>query len=182
MRALLLLLPACAAGPVAAYRVDTSTTQEASCAGTLPGLDAATWSDSMYAGAIERIGVADVDGQAVLWTQADDWTQLRVAIDNGDAGYAGVLDLATTTVEAARLGSAWSALLENDDIGCEFDLHAEATVVPDGGWAEIDVWATVSVLQPQQSAAPCDIAECTASWQISATRSADGDAPIPGGE
>lgn len=173
-------LSACTAAPIGSYSVDLSTTQDATCLGSQDGDDPVRWGEALHAGSIDRVGIADIDGVTVLWTLADDWTRLLVPIENTDVGYTGVADWSSQSVGGAHLGAAWSALLEDDDLGCEFDLHGDATATPLSGWQEIVVTTTIVVSQPMESEHACVVAECSASWTVTAHRTGDGDAGIPG--
>lgn len=167
------LLTGCSSNETGDYRLDDVLLFAASCAAGVEQARATTFTDAMSNVApddlvVTRGGALSQAPSQAQFSRGDGSTFFSdVEATDVDRGFAGTRFAEATTVEDGLLGADFSVLLEQQNIGCEFDLTTDVEFdFGEEGWdvATGSVIVTVSGTDAL-SDAPCDITECGAEWR-----------------
>lgn len=172
------LLTGCSTNETGDYRLDDVLLFAASCAAGVDTARATTFTDAMSNLApddmsVTRGGPLSQAASQAQFERGDGSVFFADVEGNDDRVFTGSRFAEATTVEDGYLGSDFSVLLEQDDIGCEFDLTVDIDFdFGEEGW---DI-ATGSVIvevagTTALSDQPCDITSCDAEWRWAAVHS-----------
>ncbi len=172
---LLLTTTACAADEVGDYRLDDVLLFEAFCAGGVDAARATTFTDAMSATVpdsmlVTRGGSLSQAASQAQITRPDDSLFFTDVEGGDDLAYAGERFAEAVTVAGSRLGTDFSVLLEDGNIGCEFDVTTTVDFAfTDSGY---DVATGAVRVEVAETAAlsdnRCDIGSCVAEWSFAA--------------
>ena len=95
-------------------------------------------------------------------------SQAQFFRDDGSVFFTGTATLDNTTVTAAGLGADFSALLEANNVDCEFDMTTVVSMAFPESWQYADVTVQVSIDTPFDSTNGCVVDNCTARYVIDA--------------
>jgi hypothetical protein len=170
------LLTGCPANETGSYRMDDVLLVSASCAAGVDLERATVFTDAMSAAGpddllVTRGGVVSQAPSQAQFFRADGSVFFAdVEETDEDRVFSGTRVAVATTVEDGFLGSDFSVLLQQDDIGCEFDLsvHIDFNFGEDG-WDIATGSVIVEVAETAElSDQRCDISSCTAEWRWAA--------------
>lgn len=165
MRVLLvlpLLLAGCIDSEVGFYDLESVTPLVATCAAGVDPARGAAWTDVMRDVPVDelRVGQEDSVTQAQFF-RPDDSVFVSTITHQGDLLYSGSTLTENATVDGVDLGSDFSALLEADSVGCEFDLQVDVEMTfREDDFAEADGSLSVELLETQLSDNRCPVVSC----------------------
>jgi hypothetical protein len=157
-----ILLAGCIDSEVGYYDITSVTPLVATCAAGIDAGRAATWIDTVRDEPINefRVGSEDTVSQAQFF-RPDDSVFLATISNQGEGLYAGETITENATVGGIGLGADFSALLEADSVGCEFDLRVETDFTfIDDEFAEANGSLAVEMTETQLSDNRCSIVSC----------------------
>lgn len=182
---LLVLLAGCIDSEVGTYTLSSVNTLVRTCAAGVPTDRSTTWQEAMAEEPINELRVGSADsGDADLSSQAqffraEDSVFLTRIQSQGGGVYGGETITENATVASSGLGSDFSALLEADSVGCEFDLRVDAELdFGDDSFDEADGRLTVEVFETQLSDDRCSVQSCLVEYGFIAAHSTGNDPGI----
>ncbi len=179
---LLVLLTGCINSEIGTYSLNSVNTLVATCAAGVDTDQSSAWQQVMASEPIYELRVgspensdADPSPQAQFF-RGDDSVFLARIGNQGDGIYSGETITENATVAGSGLGSDFSALLESDAVGCEFDL-AVTTELDFGGddFDQAGGTVTVEVYETQLSDNRCSVQSCLVEYGFIAAHSTGND-------
>jgi len=173
------LLTGCAANETGDYRLDDILLFAASCGAGVDQARATVFTDAMSNLApddltVTRGGALSQSPSQAQFPRGDGSVFFADVEGTGDdRAFSGTRFEEATTVADGHLGSDFSVLLEQDDIGCEFDLTVDVDFnFGEEGW---DIATGSVIIEVSETAAltdeRCDISVCGAEWRWAAVHS-----------
>jgi len=168
---LLLVATGCAKNETGDYRLDDVILFSASCAAGTDSARGQTWTAAMGAAVLEdmavsRGGALSSRPSQARFTRADGTILFADVEEGADRVFGGTRSLEATTIPDSLLGTDFSALLEADEIGCEFDLDTQIDFdFGEDGWDVVTGSVVVTVSETQAlTDVRCELSTCTAEW------------------
>jgi hypothetical protein len=179
----------CLEGAVGQYRVDEVNLLEISCTG-IDATRSQTWAAAMRESGVTEmlVGVEEVvGGDTVAQFFREDLSAFTLEIaeadnpDGDDPRFAGNRLDDAISVASAGLGADFSALLEADDIGCEFEYGLTLDLLFRGGeWDEAISTLVIELRQASGSTHACIVENCRAVYEIAARHTSGIDPGLRG--
>ena len=180
MRALLIasvLLAGCIDSEVGYYDFESITPLLATCAAGVDASRSAVWIAAIQEEPPDdlKVGSGGTTVQAQFFRPDNSVLVTDIAYE-GDLLYSGESITENATVDGVDLGADFSALLEADSVGCEFDLRVSTDLTFRlDDFAEADGSLSVEISETLQADTRCEIGSCLVEYSFVASHTAGGN-------